>query len=113
MFQEFTYPIKLGDLLKKTLEVTVWDKDYGKANDFIGENPAGNDVSVCQINIVSSLKAFQIIIRSTAYFVAGGVHLSINSKGEKLKRWYEMLRNPDTKYEKWHGLVDEEFHDSR
>ncbi|GAV03979.1 hypothetical protein RvY_14332-2 [Ramazzottius varieornatus] len=75
--QEFTYPIKLGDLLKKTLEVTVWDRDYGKANDFIG-----------------------------------GVQLGINSKGEKLKHWYEMLRNPDTKYEKWHGLVNEEFHDS-
>ncbi|OQV25295.1 Mitogen-activated protein kinase 14 [Hypsibius exemplaris] len=75
--EEFTYPIKLGDLLKKTLEITVWDRDYGKSNDYIG-----------------------------------GVQMSINSKGEKLKHWYEVLRNPDTAYVKWHGLVDEEFHDS-
>ncbi|XP_055327613.1 rabphilin-3A-like isoform X2 [Paramacrobiotus metropolitanus] len=75
--EEFTYPIKLGDLLKKTLEITVWDKDFAKTSDFIG-----------------------------------GVQMGINSKGEKLKHWYEMLRNPDTKYEKWHGLVDEEFLES-
>lgn len=35
--QEFCYEIKHGDLAKKTLEVTVWDYDIGKSNDFIGE----------------------------------------------------------------------------
>lgn len=35
--QEFFYEIKHGDLAKKTLEVTVWDYDIGKSNDFIGE----------------------------------------------------------------------------
>ncbi|XP_076453214.1 rabphilin-3A-like isoform X2 [Babylonia areolata] len=34
--EEFTYDIKHSDLDKKTLEITVWDKDFGKANDFIG-----------------------------------------------------------------------------
>ena len=35
--QEFTYEIKHNELAKKTLEITVWDKDIGKANDFIGQ----------------------------------------------------------------------------
>lgn len=35
--QEFCYEIKHGDLAKKTLEVTVWDYDIGKSNDFIGK----------------------------------------------------------------------------
>ena len=34
--QEFCYDIKYADLTKKTLEVTVWDYDIGKSNDFIG-----------------------------------------------------------------------------
>lgn len=36
-FQEFCYDIKYADLTKKTLEVTVWDYDIGKSNDFIGK----------------------------------------------------------------------------
>lgn len=36
--QEFCYDIKYADLTKKTLEVTVWDYDIGKSNDFIGES---------------------------------------------------------------------------
>uniref|UniRef100_A0A8B9M2C1 Double C2 domain beta n=1 Tax=Accipiter nisus TaxID=211598 RepID=A0A8B9M2C1_9AVES len=35
--EEFCYEIKHGDLAKKTLEITVWDYDIGKSNDFIGE----------------------------------------------------------------------------
>ena len=37
ILQEFSYDIKYADLTKKTLEVTVWDYDIGKSNDFIGE----------------------------------------------------------------------------
>jgi hypothetical protein len=36
IFQEFVYEIKHNELAKKTLEITVWDRDIGKANDFIG-----------------------------------------------------------------------------
>lgn len=45
--QEFCYEIKHGDLAKKTLEVTVWDYDIGKSNDFIGEwgTPEGSSAS--------------------------------------------------------------------
>ena len=37
--QEFVYEIVHHDLAKKSLELTVWDHDVGKSNDFIGENP--------------------------------------------------------------------------
>ncbi len=36
LFQDFFYDIKASELAKKTLEVTVWDHDVGKANDYIG-----------------------------------------------------------------------------
>lgn len=34
--QEFFYEITFSELATKTLEVTVWDYDLGKSNDFIG-----------------------------------------------------------------------------
>ncbi|XP_059893106.1 double C2-like domain-containing protein beta [Gadus macrocephalus] len=34
--EEFFYEISFSDLTSKTLEVTVWDYDLGKSNDFIG-----------------------------------------------------------------------------
>ncbi|KAG9350009.1 hypothetical protein JZ751_026362 [Albula glossodonta] len=34
--EEFFYDISFSDLSTKTLEVTVWDYDLGKSNDFIG-----------------------------------------------------------------------------
>lgn len=37
LWQEFIYDIKHNELAKKTLEITVWDRDIGKANDFIGK----------------------------------------------------------------------------
>ncbi|KAM9272589.1 double C2-like domain-containing protein beta [Morus bassanus] len=70
--EEFCYEIKHGDLAKKTLEVTVWDYDIGKSNDFIG-----------------------------------GVVLGINAKGERLKHWFDCLKNKDKKIERWHTLTNE------
>uniref|UniRef100_A0A3Q3FBT6 Double C2-like domain-containing protein alpha n=2 Tax=Labrus bergylta TaxID=56723 RepID=A0A3Q3FBT6_9LABR len=34
--EEFFYEISLSELTNKTLEVTVWDYDLGRSNDFIG-----------------------------------------------------------------------------
>lgn len=34
--EEFTIETKITELSKQTLVVTVWDKDYGKSNDFLG-----------------------------------------------------------------------------
>lgn len=38
--QEFFYEMELSALATKTLEVTVWDYDIGRSNDFIGEGGA-------------------------------------------------------------------------
>ncbi|VDI82823.1 rabphilin-3A, partial [Mytilus galloprovincialis] len=70
--EEFVYEIKHNELAKKTLEITVWDRDIGKTNDFVG-----------------------------------GVQLGINSKGERLKHWFDTLKTTDQKYERWHTLSAE------
>ncbi|KAK0057218.1 rabphilin-3A [Biomphalaria pfeifferi] len=70
--EEFTYEIRHNELAKKTLEITVWDKDIGKTNDFIG-----------------------------------GVQLGINSKGDRLRHWFDTLKNPDREYRRWHILSAE------
>uniref|UniRef100_A0A3P8YIW7 Rabphilin-3A n=1 Tax=Esox lucius TaxID=8010 RepID=A0A3P8YIW7_ESOLU len=69
--EEFSYDIKHSDLAKKTLDISVWDYDIGKSNDYIG-----------------------------------GCQLGITAKGERLKHWYECLKNKDKKIERWHTLLD-------
>ncbi|NXC24502.1 DOC2B protein, partial [Campylorhamphus procurvoides] len=86
--EEFCYEIKHSDLAKKTLEVTVWDYDIGKSNDFIA-SPAPPHLSL-------SLPVSQ-----------GGVVLGINAKGERLKHWFDCLKNKDKKIERWHTLTNE------
>uniref|UniRef100_A0A3Q2YHW7 Rabphilin 3A n=1 Tax=Hippocampus comes TaxID=109280 RepID=A0A3Q2YHW7_HIPCM len=69
--EEFSFDIKHSELAKKTLDVSVWDYDIGKSNDYIG----------CQ--------------------------LGITAKGERLKHWYECLKNKDKRIERWHTLMNE------
>lgn len=95
MFQEFSYDIKHGDLAKKTLDISVWDYDMGKSNDFIGKfssesgDNGGRD-SCLNLSVPS-----------------GGCQLGIQAKGECLKHWYECLKNKDKKIERWHVLVND------
>ncbi|XP_006015222.1 rabphilin-3A [Alligator sinensis] len=70
--EEFFYDIKHSDLAKKSLDISVWDYDIGKSNDYIG-----------------------------------GCQLGITAKGERLKHWYECLKNKDQKIERWHTLQNE------
>ncbi|MCI4392535.1 hypothetical protein PGIGA_G00147040 [Pangasianodon gigas] len=70
--EEFSYEIKHAELAKKTLDISVWDYDIGKSNDYIG-----------------------------------GCQLGISSKGERLKHWYECLKNKDKRIERWHTLLNE------
>ncbi|OXB62145.1 hypothetical protein ASZ78_015327 [Callipepla squamata] len=70
--EEFFYDIKHSDLAKKSLDISVWDYDIGKSNDYIG-----------------------------------GCQLGITAKGERLKHWYECLKNKDKKIERWHTLQNE------
>ncbi|XP_049907980.1 rabphilin-3A-like isoform X2 [Epinephelus moara] len=70
--EEFGYEIKHSELAKKTLDISVWDYDIGKSNDYIG-----------------------------------GCQLGITAKGERLKHWYECLKNKDKKIERWHTLYND------
>nr|XP_057926334.1 rabphilin-3A-like isoform X2 [Doryrhamphus excisus] len=70
--EEFSFDIKHSELAKKTLDISVWDYDIGKSNDYIG-----------------------------------GCQLGITAKGERLKHWYECLKNKDKKIERWHTLMNE------
>lgn len=38
---------------------------------------------------------------------AGGVSLGINANGERLKHWFDCLKNKDKKIERWHTLTNE------
>ena len=35
--EEFLFESRLNDLPKKTLDISVWDKDFGRRDDFIGK----------------------------------------------------------------------------
>lgn len=37
----------------------------------------------------------------------GGVVLGINAKGERLKHWFDCLKNKDKRIERWHTLTNE------
>lgn len=39
--------------------------------------------------------------------VTGGVSLGINANGERLKHWFDCLKNKDKKIERWHTLTNE------
>ncbi|XP_038053750.1 rabphilin-3A-like isoform X4 [Patiria miniata] len=39
----------------------------------------------------------------------GGIQLGINTKGERLRHWFETLKHTDRRFERWHTLSDEIF----
>ncbi|XP_063077327.1 double C2-like domain-containing protein alpha [Engraulis encrasicolus] len=67
--EEFFYEITFNELTSKTLEVTVWDYDLGKSNDFIGGVSFG-----CQ----SQGDALQHWIDC------------LKNKGQKVERWHTL-----------------------
>ncbi|XP_060794784.1 double C2-like domain-containing protein alpha [Neoarius graeffei] len=67
--EEFFYEITLNELATKTLEVSVWDYDLGKSNDFIGGVSLG-----CQ----SQGDALQHWIDC------------LKNKGQKVERWHTL-----------------------
>ncbi|KAF7704961.1 hypothetical protein HF521_020247 [Silurus meridionalis] len=70
--EEFFYEITLNDLATKTLEVSVWDYDLGKSNDFIGGVSLG-----CQ----SQGDALQHWIDC------------LKNKGQKVERWHTLTND--------------------
>lgn len=50
------------------------------------------------------LKIFVVYFSS---LFSGGVSLGINANGERLKHWFDCLKNKDKKIERWHTLTNE------
>lgn len=100
--QEFFIDMELSTLATKTLEVTVWDYDIGKSNDFIGvrSEPAG----WCPME--GSLAASQALILPGLCCSPGGVSLG-PGLGEARKHWSDCLQQPDTALERWHTLTSQ------
>ncbi|PWA26520.1 hypothetical protein CCH79_00001226 [Gambusia affinis] len=76
--REFSYEIKHAELAKKTLDVSVWDYDMGKSNDFIGG---------CQLGIQAkgeSLKHW---------------YECLKNKDKKIERWHVLLDDNTVQFE--------------
>ncbi|XP_073334081.1 rabphilin-3A [Pagrus major] len=76
--EEFSYEIKHGELAKKTLDISVWDYDMGKSNDFIGG---------CQLGIQAkgeSLKHW---------------YECLKNKDKKIERWHVLLNDSTVQFE--------------
>ncbi len=37
----------------------------------------------------------------------GGLHIGIDSKGERLRHWFETIKNPDIRHDRWHYLCED------
>uniref|UniRef100_A0AAR2LQW0 Rabphilin 3A homolog (mouse), b n=1 Tax=Pygocentrus nattereri TaxID=42514 RepID=A0AAR2LQW0_PYGNA len=68
--QEFSYEIKHGELAKKTLDISVWDYDMGKSNDFIGG---------CQLGITAKGECLK------------HWYECLKNKDKKIERWHVLF----------------------
>ncbi|XP_047448102.1 rabphilin-3A-like isoform X2 [Mugil cephalus] len=73
--EEFSYDIKHSELAKKTLDISVWDYDIGKSNDYIGG---------CQLGITAkgeNLKHW---------------YECLKNKDKKIERWHTLVNENHT-----------------
>ncbi|XP_037548014.1 rabphilin-3A [Nematolebias whitei] len=73
--EEFSYEIMHADLAKKTLDVSVWDYDMGKSNDFIGG---------CQLGIQAQGECLK------------HWYECLKNKDKKTERWHVLLHDTNT-----------------
>ncbi|XP_035996544.1 rabphilin-3A [Fundulus heteroclitus] len=76
--EEFSYEIKHADLAKKTLDVSVWDYDMGKSNDFIGG---------CQLGIQAKGECLK------------HWYECLKNKDKKIERWHVLLNDNTVQFE--------------
>ncbi|NXS43256.1 DOC2B protein, partial [Balaeniceps rex] len=69
-------------------------------------NPEFNEVGFCRLCIPRRADAHPHLSLSLPPS-QGGVVLGINAKGERLKHWFDCLKNKDKKIERWHTLTNE------
>ncbi|NWH56629.1 DOC2B protein, partial [Geococcyx californianus] len=67
-------------------------------------NPEFNEVGFCCISHRADEHPQLCLSLSLS---PGGVVLGINAKGERLKHWFDCLKNKDKKIERWHTLTNE------
>uniref|UniRef100_A0A8C4EQV1 Rabphilin-3A n=1 Tax=Dicentrarchus labrax TaxID=13489 RepID=A0A8C4EQV1_DICLA len=76
--EEFGYEIKHGELAKKTLDISVWDYDMGKSNDFIGG---------CQLGIQAKGECLK------------HWYECLKNKDKKIERWHVLLNDNTVQFE--------------
>ncbi|KAL6096480.1 rph3a [Pungitius sinensis] len=76
--EEFGYEIKHGELAKKTLDISVWDYDLGKSNDFIGG---------CQLGIQAKGECLK------------HWYECLKNKDKKIERWHVLLNDNSVQFE--------------
>ncbi|XP_049460422.1 rabphilin-3A [Epinephelus fuscoguttatus] len=76
--EEFGYEIKHGELAKKTLDISVWDYDMGKSNDFIGG---------CQLGIQAKGECLK------------HWYECLKNKDKKIERWHVLLHDNTAQFE--------------
>ncbi|XP_041816270.1 double C2-like domain-containing protein beta [Chelmon rostratus] len=76
--EEFSYEIKHGELAKKTLDISVWDYDMGKSNDFIGG---------CQLGIQAKGECLK------------HWYECLKNKDKKIERWHVLLNDNNAQFE--------------
>ncbi|XP_029025046.1 rabphilin-3A [Betta splendens] len=76
--EEFSYEIKHGELAKKSLDISVWDYDMGKSNDFIGG---------CQLGIQAKGECLK------------HWYECLKNKDKKIERWHVLVNDNPVQFE--------------